>query len=185
MASFVVLNLAPRALRINQYILKQVALKNCSAIWVKKNEMSSWSERKNSIATAGKSQYEIEVEKIRKKEKFQHYYGFFRNDTIFDEALMHFWMFALVSVTTFSVIMMCYGPDFKSQMRDWKKREAIRLIEEREAAGQLLINPDFAPPELIASMVPEEGDWEGQWLQDQPAIFSDSRPTYYTMVDTN
>lgn len=185
MASFVVLRFAPRALQMNQCILRQGALTNCTAIWLKKSQMSSWSERKNSMATTGKSQYEIEVEKIAKKEKFEHFYGFFKNDTVFDTALMHFWMFALVSVTTFAVIMMCYGPDYKSQMRDWKRREAIRLIEEREAAGQLLIDPDFAPADLVADMVPAEGDWEEQWLRDQPAIFNDSRPTYYTMVDTN
>jgi len=185
MASFVILRLAPRALQMNRIVLKQSSLRNCTAVWLKKSQMSSWSERKNSMATTGKSEYEIEVEKIAKKEKFEHYYGFFRGDTVFDQALMHFWMFALVSVTTFAVIMMAYGPDFRHQMRDWKKREAIRLIEEREAAGELLIDPNFAPPDLIADMVPEEGDWEEQWLRDQPAIFTDSRPTYYTMVDTN
>jgi len=59
------------------------------------------------------------------------------------------------------------------------------LIEQREAAGELLINPDFCPMDKIADMVPAEGDWEEQWLRDQPAIMTDARPTYYTMVDTN
>jgi len=188
MASFVVLRLAPRALHrgIPLLLTKQSAIKQCSVVFMKKKDMSFWTNRNNSIATTGKSEYDIEVEKIAKKEKFEHYYGFFKGDTIFDKAFMHIFLFVSISVClVFCPIMMCYGPDFKSQMRDWKKREAIRLIEAREASGELLINPNFAPPDAIAEMVPEAGDWEEQWLRDQPALFIDSRPKYYTMVDTN
>jgi len=188
MASFVVLRLAPKALHrgVPLLVAKQSAVKQCGVVFMKKANMSFWSNRNNSIAATGKSEYDIEVEKIAKKEKFEHYYGFFKGDTIFDKAHMHFFYFCFISVgLVFVPIMMMYGPDFKSQMRDWKKREAIRLIEQREAAGELLINPDFAPPALVEEMVPEAGDWEEQWLRDQPSLFIDSRPKYYTMVDTN
>jgi len=184
MAGYVVFRLAPRVLQKNSFVLQPTILKNCTGIWLKNRHMSSWTERKNSVVT-GKSEYDIEVEKISKKENFRHYYGFNKHNAFLDKAEMDSYFFGVVSCLTFFMIIMCYAPDIKSQMRGWKKREAIRLIEQREAAGELLINPDFCPMDKIADMVPAEGDWEEQWLRDQPAIMTDARPTYYTMVDTN
>jgi len=186
MASYVVLRLAPRALQRGvSSLTKQSMFKQCGVVIMKKSNFSLWNNKNNSTSVAGKSEYEIELEKIVKKEKYERYHGFFQHDPLFDKALMNLWFFAIFSTTTFVVLMFAYAPDFKSQMREWKKREAIRLIEQRQAAGEFLINPDFCPPDLIANMVPEEGDWEEQWLRDQPALFTDSRPTYYAMVDTN
>lgn len=53
-------------------------------------------------------------------------------------------------------------------MIDWKKYEALQLIEERTAKGLPLVDPDFAPEELIETMVPPPGDWEKEWLSNQP-----------------
>ena len=70
MASFLALRLAPRALHRGVPVLltKQYVAKHCSIMFIKKSNMSFWSNRNNSVATTGKSEYDIEVEKIAKKQ---------------------------------------------------------------------------------------------------------------------
>ena len=48
------------------------------------------------------------------------------------------------------------------------RREALLRIEEAAAKGQSPISPDYAPAELVESMVPPPGDWEKIWLARQP-----------------
>ena len=49
------------------------------------------------------------------------------------------------------------------------RREALLRIDEAAAKGQSPISPDYAPADLIESMVPPAGDWEKIWLARQPS----------------
>jgi len=63
-------------------------------------------------------------------------------------------------------------------MKEWRKYEAAKLLEEREARGEFPLNQDFAPAEIIESMVPPAGDWEEEWLRNQPSIRTKSKKHY-------
>ena len=69
-------------------------------------------------------------------------------------------------------------------MLEWKLYEAAKLIEEREARGELPLDCNFAPPELIESMVPPAGDWEEEWLRSQPAVATKCTHPYFYEVPT-
>ena len=61
---------------------------------------------------------------------------------------------------------------FRNRMIEWRRYEACKLLEEREARGELPIDINFVPPDLIESMVPPPGDWEEEWLRTQPSVKS-------------
>lgn len=67
-------------------------------------------------------------------------------------------------------------------MVTWKRYEAAKLIEEREARGELPIDRNFVPPELIETMVPASGDWEVEWLRCQASVKSDLKHPHYMEV---
>ena len=69
-------------------------------------------------------------------------------------------------------------------MVEWRRYEAVKLIEERTARGELPIDTNFVPPELIESMVPPPGDWEEEWLRSQPAVNSKVQSHYYVEAPT-
>uniref|UniRef100_A0A6F9DJ17 NADH dehydrogenase [ubiquinone] 1 beta subcomplex subunit 11, mitochondrial n=1 Tax=Phallusia mammillata TaxID=59560 RepID=A0A6F9DJ17_9ASCI len=130
-----------------------------------------------------KTEYEIELEKFEKKDNYVKYYGFDQDDPGFDEQL-----FKMLAVLFFSIVLgfcpiiMMYSPDFNGQMVPWRKREAIMQIEKRMAEGKLLIDPNYVPEDLIASMVPPAGDWEEDWLKKQASVCEDSRMRPFTQV---
>jgi len=52
------------------------------------------------------------------------------------------------------------------------------VLEKRLAAGKNPIDHDFAPAELIESMVPAAGQWEEDWLANQAVVRSPWVPSY-------
>ena len=68
-------------------------------------------------------------------------------------------------------------------MVEWRKYEAAKILEEREARGECPLDQDFVPRELIESMVPPPGDWEEQWLDNQPSVRTKHRRHYYIEVE--
>lgn len=59
--------------------------------------------------------------------------------------------------------------DFVGNNNRENRREAILRIEEAAALGKSPISPDYAPAELMETMVPPAGDWEKIWLSRQPS----------------
>uniref|UniRef100_F6YS92 NADH dehydrogenase [ubiquinone] 1 beta subcomplex subunit 11, mitochondrial n=1 Tax=Ciona intestinalis TaxID=7719 RepID=F6YS92_CIOIN len=140
---------------------------------------------KESTVVPAKTEYEIECERFFDKEKPETFLGFDRFDPLYDKVIAHVIMFFGFSVfLVFIPAMMIYGPDYRSRMIEWREYEAITLLEERQANGQPPIDPDFVPKDLIGTMVPEEGDWEQQWLRAQPAVTTDHRLEYYVQAPT-
>merc|ERR1719486_572780 len=68
-------------------------------------------------------------------------------------------------VTALVIIM----PDFLGNNNRMDRREACLRIEEAAALGKSPISPDYAPAELMETMVPPAGDWEKIWLSRQPS----------------
>merc|ERR1739838_251574 len=58
--------------------------------------------------------------------------------------------------------IMFYGPDWLNTFKFWRRREALMVLEKRLAAGKNPIDHDFAPAELIESMVPAAGQMGGR-----------------------
>ena len=59
--------------------------------------------------------------------------------------------------------------DFLGNNNRQDRREAVLRIEEAARLGKSPISPDYAPAELMESMVPPAGDWEKIWLSRQPS----------------
>ena len=69
-------------------------------------------------------------------------------------------------------------------MVEWRKYEAAKLLEEREARGEFPFQKDFAPPELMESMVPPPGDWEEEWLRSQPTLRTKAYRYYWVEAES-
>ncbi|XP_072025174.1 uncharacterized protein [Amphiura filiformis] len=67
-------------------------------------------------------------------------------------------LFSTLSITFVGIFFYCkYIPDLRQ--RDWSRREALRVMAEKEAAGEtLLINPDFIPLDMLIVPTDEEMD---------------------------
>ncbi|CAK8689161.1 uncharacterized protein LOC143461057 [Clavelina lepadiformis] len=164
--------------------LRQSAPKSIALMTVRK--ISFWRQKSQSAAIeTTKSEYEIEYEKFVKKDNYKPYLGFFEDDPVYDRAFVHVLLFICFSVhLVFVPIIYSYGPDFRSRMKEWRKYEAIKLIEEREAKGEIILDMNFVPTESMESMVPPPGDWEEEWLKNQPSVRSASRTKWFTQVPT-
>ncbi|XP_075260728.1 uncharacterized protein LOC142352197 [Convolutriloba macropyga] len=74
-----------------------------------------------------------------------------------DEFLARYFMFLGVSVIAMGLIFWSYyKPSYMRMVHDWGKREAFRLVEEREAAGLPVIDIDYAPVEELLPYLPPE-----------------------------
>jgi hypothetical protein len=79
-----------------------------------------------------------------------------------NETMLWVWCGIIVAL----IIIM---PDFLGNNNRQDRREAVLRIEEAAALGKSPISPDYAPAELMESMVPPAGDWEKIWLSRQPS----------------
>ncbi|XP_072026792.1 NADH dehydrogenase [ubiquinone] 1 beta subcomplex subunit 11, mitochondrial-like [Amphiura filiformis] len=80
------------------------------------------------------------------------------NDPIDDAYTSKVVLFSTLSITFVGIFFYCkYIPDLRQ--RDWSRREALRVMAEKEAAGEtLLINPDFIPLDKLIVPTDEEMD---------------------------
>lgn len=67
--------------------------------------------------------------------------------------------------------------NYSGDTSEWYVREARKLVEERREREEPLMDVNFAPKELIESMVPPAGDWEREWLSKQSSVFPDPSKT--------
>jgi len=107
--------------------------------------------------------------------------GWDLDDQEVDEFLaryMMFWGFSIMAVGTFFYYR--YRPIYTGLLHDWAKREAYRLVEEREAAGLPVIDINYAPVEEIEPFLPPDFNmytcdvetdftWYNQTYQSVPA----------------
>lgn len=131
-------------------------------------------------AVSSKYNYEEEVKKWKVKDhKEIPNYGWFENDPFQDE-MMHkaYYFFWCTFVIGFGIPIAMYGPDWMNNDKYWRRREALMVLESRLADGKNPIDHDFVPPDQIAQMVPEEGDWERLWLGEQPSVKSPWVPNF-------
>lgn len=60
----------------------------------------------------------------------------------------------------------CFGRD-----ETWFIEEAIIRIEERVEKGLPLLDPNFCPLDVIDKHVPPPGEWEEEYLSQQPSTY--------------
>jgi len=63
---------------------------------------------------------EVKVKRSQKRKIFVIIMGLTNTTRFLDKAEMDSYFFGVVSCLTFFMIIMCYAPDIKSQMRGWK-----------------------------------------------------------------
>uniref|UniRef100_H2Y6F5 NADH dehydrogenase [ubiquinone] 1 beta subcomplex subunit 11, mitochondrial n=1 Tax=Ciona savignyi TaxID=51511 RepID=H2Y6F5_CIOSA len=125
---------------------------------LKRNLTKQPNVSQESTAIAAKSEYEIECQRFIDQDKPVTFYGFDRFDPVIDHFILHMVFFLGFSMLlVFCPAMLVYGPDYRSRMVEWREYEAIELLEKREANGEPPIDPNFAPADLIESMVPRGG----------------------------
>jgi len=74
-----------------------------------------------------------------------------------DEFMARYIMFFAVSIMSTGIFFWTwFKPSYMRVVHDWGKREAFRLIEEREAAGLPVIELDYAPPEELIPYLPPQ-----------------------------
>jgi len=127
-----------------------------------------------------KSEYELEVEKFQIKDKKGYVNKGWSDKSEFeDDLLWKNYMFLMCTcIVGLGFPIMFYGPDWLNTFKFWRRREALMVLEKRLAAGKNPIDHDFAPAELIESMVPAAGQWEEDWLANQAVVRSPWVPSY-------
>lgn len=164
---------------VRQYKPNLITLtsKNSPVLYLSLRKVASSGKKDSSTAVSisEKTPYEIELERLKKEEPGQTYYGYFKDEPYLDKMLYHgIWLVVYSFSFLFALPLLFYIPMVRGNDKEWKAREAQSWIAKRRANGEPLISRDFAPAELMEGMVPPPGDWEREWLMQQSSV----RPTF-------
>ncbi|XP_039263411.2 uncharacterized protein LOC120339369 [Styela clava] len=163
----------PQMVRRCKPNLITLAGKNSPVIYLGIRRVASSSKKGASapVTVSEKTPYEIELERLKKKDPEEKFYGFYKDQPYVDKMQYHsFWLILWSLTLMFLFPVLSYTPMWRGNDRKWKAREAHAWIEKRRANDEPLISKDYAPAEIIEGMVPPPGDWERDWLMAQQSV---------------
>jgi len=101
--------------------------------------------------------------------KFSH--GFDNANPGRDDWMEKKYNWIIMWLTVIMPLWILWWPQALGQDEMWFKEEAIIRIEERVAKGLPILDPNFCPLDVIDKHVPPPGEWEEEYLSQQPSTY--------------